>query len=439
MLNRAPRSGAVLGQYRVSFDADRAPVEEDDPHPAGEIVGQVTLVAAGRHYQQAPAARPLGNLHLMSTSFVVRAPGRVNLIGEHTDYNDGFVLPAAIDLEIRLEVARAGGRRVTMASDLDGERVDFPLDAPPAPTRGWIDYVAGVAIALSEAGKSVAGFNATLSSSLPMQAGLSSSAALELAAAWALLTAGGAGASGIGCLELAQLCQRAENDYVGVKSGLMDQFASSCGIADNALLLDCRTLDYRPVPIPVGLALVVVDTGARRRLVGSEYNERREQCERGVAILARRDEPVKALRDATIAMLDAAADELGDVTYRRCRHIVEENGRVLAAADALARDDRPTLGRLFAASHASLRDLFGVSSTALDAAVEIAASTPGVVAARMTGAGFGGCTVNLVERGSVPALRAAIARDYEARTGLAATVHEVAAADGAGLLAARLS
>jgi galactokinase len=365
----------------------------------------------------------------MTTAFAVRAPGRVNLIGEHTDYNDGFVLPAAIDLEIMIEAVPTGDRRVEIELAATAERRALELDAIPAARGEWIDYVAGVAKVLIGAGHEVGGFRGVLSSTLPAQAGLSSSAALELAAAWALLSAGG---STVDRMDLARLCQRAENEYVGIKSGLMDQFAASCGVAGHALLLDCRSLEYRSVAIPEGVSLVVVDTGAKRRLVGSEYNERRAQCERGVAILAARGEPVRALRDATVEMLDTAAEDLGDVTYRRCRHIVEENMRTLAAVGALETADRAALGKLFAASHASLRDLYGVGSPELDAAVAIAIATPGVVAARMTGAGFGGCTVNLVESEAVGRLRAAIERDYTARTGLVAHVYEVHAADGAG-------
>jgi galactokinase len=365
----------------------------------------------------------------MTLEFAVRAPGRINLIGEHTDYNDGFVLPAAIDLEIRIDAIASADRRVEIQLGATGKTRSFDLDGLPSPRGDWTDYVAGVALMLIGAGHEVAGWRGTLTSTLPAQAGLSSSAALELASSWALLTAA---SSTVARLELAQLCQRAENEYVGVKSGLMDQFASSCGIAGHALLLDCRSLEYRAVPIPQDVALVVVDTGARRRLVASEYNERRAQCERGVAILQERGEHVRALRDATIAMLDAAKDELGDIVYRRCRHVVDENTRTLAAVTALEAGDRRRLGELFTASHASLRDLYEVSSAELDAAVDIAAATPGVIATRMTGAGFGGCTVNLVERDAVARLAAAIERDYTTRTGLQARVFQVRAADGAG-------
>jgi galactokinase len=370
-------------------------------------------------------------------TFTVRAPGRVNLIGEHTDYNDGFVLPVAISLDIRLTVEPNHAARVDIALAAlaeGGDRAGFELDAIGAATGTWIDYVAGVARELRDAGWPVGGFSAVLTSNLPMGSGLSSSAALELAAAWALLAAGGGGVGDVDRMELARMCQRAEGTYVGVKTGLMDQFAASCGVAGHALLLDCRSLDWRPVALPPGLALVAVNTGSPRRLAASQYNERRAQCERGVEILAARGEPVRALRDATVAMLDAARDDLGDAVYRRCRHVVEENERALMAVAALAADDRAALGRLFAASHSSLRDLYEVSSPALDAAVAIASQTPGVVATRMTGGGFGGCTVNLVEPGAVQALRLAFERDYTARTGLTATVHEVTAADGAGLV-----
>jgi galactokinase len=365
----------------------------------------------------------------------VRAPGRVNLIGEHTDYNQGYVLPVAINLEIRLEVAPTTDRVVDIRTEPTDERGQFQLDAIGSRRGQWIDYVAGVALVLQQAGVPTGGFVGRLTSNLPMSAGLSSSAALELVSAWALMVAADPGAVDlIDRMQLALLCQRAENGYVGVNSGLMDQFASSCGVAGNALLLDCRSLDYRKVPIPSTMRVVVVDTGTARRLVSSEYNARRAECERGVTLLKARGEHVASLRDATVGMLDAARGELGDVTYRRCRHVVEENERTLAAAAALETGDAAALGELFAASHASLRDLYEVSSDELDAAVEIARSTPGVIATRMTGAGFGGCTVNLVEASAVDRLRSALENQYKLRTGLEARIYEVAAVDGAGLV-----
>ncbi|MEP7378946.1 MAG: galactokinase [Chloroflexota bacterium] len=371
----------------------------------------------------------------MTLGLTVRAPGRVNLIGEHTDYNDGLVLPAAIDLEIRIDLVPRADRLVRLELAADGRLGQLDLDAIGAPTGGWLDYVAGVALELTRSGLPTGGLDGRLSATLPASAGLSSSAALELAAAWALLSAAdGFTPNSVERLALARLCQRAENDYVGVRTGLMDQFAASCGEAGCALLLDCRSLDYRPVVLPRGLQLVVVETGAKRRLAASEYNQRRSECERGVDVLRARGEQVASLRDATLDMLDRAATDLGDVVYRRCRHVVEENTRTLAAVRALESDDRIALGELFAASHTSLRDLYEVSSPALDAAVDVATATRGVVASRMTGGGFGGCTVNLVEPDVVDALRSALERDYVARTGLAPVVHLVTAASGAGLV-----
>ena len=364
---------------------------------------------------------------------IVRAPGRVNLIGEHTDYNDGFVLPAAIDLDLRIALVPAPDRRVEIVLAESGERGAFDLDAIGARTGTWIDYVAGTAWALAEAGVPTRGFRGLLASTIPTSAGLSSSAAIELASAWALTDPPG---GGIDRMTLARICQRAENAYVGVNCGLMDQAAESLGSAGRALLLDCRTLDWRPVPLPLDRCrLVVCDTGSPRRLGASQYNARRAQCEAAVAVLAATDPSIRALRDVSPAMLAAIRDRLDEETYRRCEHVVRENERVLETVAALGAGDLATVGRCFAESHASLRDLYEVSSPELDAMVEIAASTPGVLASRMTGAGFGGCTVSLVERGAEASLRDAVLSTYPGRTGLMPRVFVVDAADGAGLLA----
>ena len=364
---------------------------------------------------------------------VVRAPGRVNLIGEHTDYNDGFVLPAAIDLDLRIALVPAGDRRVEIVLAESGERGAFDLDAIGARTGTWIDYVAGTAWALAEAGVPTRGFRGLLSSTIPTSAGLSSSAAIELASAWALTEPPGGGVDG---MTLARICQRAENAYVGVNCGLMDQAAESLGTAGRALLLDCRTLDWRPVPLPLDRCrLVVCDTGSPRRLGASQYNARRAQCEAAVAVLATADPSIRALRDVSPGMLASIRSRLEEETYRRCEHVVRENERVLETVAALGAGDLETVGRCFAESHASLRDLYGVSSPELDAMVEIATSTPGVLASRMTGAGFGGCTVSLVERGAEERLRDAVLSAYPHRTGLTPRVFVVDAADGAGLLA----
>lgn len=363
---------------------------------------------------------------------VVRAPGRVNLIGEHTDYNEGFVLPAAIDLEIRIAYVATDDRRVELVRLDGGERDGFDLDAPRAKTGSWLDYVVGTAWALGEAGLPLTGLRGVIASTLPPNAGLSSSAAIELASAWAMLDDA---APGVDRFSLAQICQRAENGYVGVQSGLMDQFAESCGVADSAVLLDCRSSEWRAIPLPPDVALVVCHTGSPRHLDHSEYNLRRSQCEAAVAALAVDDPAIHSLRDVSPEALAAAAGRLDPVAYRRAEHIVNENARVSATVEALAAGDLAAVGRLFAASHASLRDLFEVSSVELDAMVGIASGVPGVIAARMTGAGFGGCTVNLVRPEAIAALRVAVETDYPARTGLTPMVLPVRATAGAGRMA----
>ena len=363
---------------------------------------------------------------------VVRAPGRVNLIGEHTDYNLGFVLPAAIDLEIRIAYVPTGDRRVELVRLDSGERDGFDLDKPRPRAGTWLDYVAGTAWALAEAGLPLTGLRGVVASTLPTSAGLSSSAAIELASAWALLHDA---APDIDPFELARRCQRAENAYVGVRSGLMDQFAEACGVADAAVLLDCRSSEWRPIPLPHDLVLVVCHTGSTRPLERSEYNVRRSQCEAVVAALARDHPEVHSLRDVTPELLAEAAGRLEPVAARRAQHVVSENARVGATVAALAARDLDAVGALFAASHASLRDQFDVSSPELDAMVEIAGGVPGVIASRMTGAGFGGCTVNLVRPEAVEALRDAVDRDYPSRTGLTPMILPVRAVDGAGRLA----
>ena len=361
---------------------------------------------------------------------IFRAPGRVNLIGEHTDYNDGLVLPAAIGLEIHLCLVPADDRRVEITLDDDEERDGFDLDAIGNARESWRDYMAGVAWALSEKDVPLRGFRGLLASTLPKGSGLSSSAALELVSAWSLSASVPPALDG---MTLARACQRAENAYVGVNSGLMDQFASSLGEAGSALMLDCRSLEYRPVALPLAeCTLVAIDTKSPRRLETSEYNARRAQCEEAVRLLAREDPSMRALRDVDIGMLERLRTTLDEETFRRCEHVVRENERVLEAVAALERGDLDEVGRLFAASHASLRDLYEVSSPELDALVEIARSVDGVVAARMTGAGFGGCTVNLVRREAVEALREAVAREYPERTGRRAAVYVVEPVEGAG-------
>ena len=370
-----------------------------------------------------------------ATAEVVRAPGRVNLIGEHTDYNDGFVLPVAIDLEIRLAVVPTDDRRVEVTLLADGTTSGFDLDAIPTASGRSIDYVAGMAWSLAQADLPTRGVRAVLGSNLPVAAGLSSSAALELASAWALLPPPARPRTDADRMRLARLAQRAENEHVGVHTGLMDQFASSLGQEGAAMFLDCRSLEHRTVPLPLAdHALVICDSGAPRRLAASAYNDRRAECERAVAIIAAEIPEVRSLRDVNEAILTAYADRLGDVTRRRVEHVVRENARVLACTTAFETGDLASVGRLFADSHRSLRDLYEVSSPQLDALVGIASSVPGTVAARMTGAGFGGCTVNVVARDAIDRFREAVERDYPTRTGLQPRVLVVEPAAGAGVI-----
>jgi galactokinase len=353
----------------------------------------------------------------------------VNLIGEHTDYNDGFVLPVAIDLGISIALVPANDGRVTLTLAATGETGAFDLGAVGERRGGWIDYVAGIAWALGEAGTGPRGFRGLLASDLPQGAGLSSSAAIEVVAAWAL---SGGDRPPLDPMRLVHVVQRSENGYIGLNNGIMDQFASIFGEPDRALLLDCRSLEHRSIPLPLDeIALVTCHSGSPRRLESSAYNERRAQCEAAVAAIAAFEPGVTALRDVTPAMLDAVRDRLEPVAARRAEHIVAENQRVLDAVDAFEAGDLAEVGRLFYASHASLRDLYEVSSPELDALVDIARATPGVVGARLTGAGFGGCTINVVQREAVDGFREAVMRDYPARTGLAPRVFVVEASEGA--------
>jgi len=363
---------------------------------------------------------------------IVRAPGRVNLIGEHTDYNMGLVLPMAIDREIRIAYILSEDRRVELTRLDTNDQRGFDLDATRAPDGSWLDYVAGTAFALGDAGLTTYGLRGVIGSSLPEDAGLSSSAAIELAAAWALLDGA---ASEVDPMRLATICQQAENGYVGVQSGLMDQFAEACGIPGHAMLLDCRSLEWRAVGLPDDVAFVICHTGSARRLGGSEYNLRRSQCEAAVAAFARADPSIHSLRDVTMELLEAERQVLDPVVARRAEHVIAENERVGTAIWSLEVGDLVRLGETMRASHESLRDLYEVSSPELDALVDIATNVSGVIGARMTGAGFGGCTINLVRPDAIDRLRAEVMDRYTARTGLTPTVFVVQASAGAGPLA----
>ena len=358
-----------------------------------------------------------------------RAPGRVNLIGEHTDYNNGFVMPAAINLSTFVTVWPRDDRKLQIRSENFDDEIEFDLDEPdPAPRGHWSDYVVGVAVMLGRAGHRLRGARLDIRGEVPLGSGLSSSAAVEVATACAL-TANSDLA--IDRRELALLCQRAENEFVGARVGIMDQFVSLFGKEQKALLLDCRSLEFKLLPLPDTVNLVICNTMVKHELASSAYNERRAQCEAGVRHLARFLPHVKALRDVTLAELEEFGRDLPEVVYRRCRHVITENARVLAAAEALERHDLYRFGELMRGSHFSLRDDYQVSSGELDLMVELAFMADGVYGARMTGGGFGGCTVNIVDVPYVEEVTAFIARQYEHITNLRPEIYVCEASNGA--------
>jgi galactokinase len=356
--------------------------------------------------------------------FVVRAPGRVNLIGEHTDYNDGFVLPMAIDRAVWIALRRRADGRIRLRSlDLD-EQAEFELQGLER-AAGWSEDVKGMAWALAEQGWQLRGWEGVMSGDVPIGSGLSSSAAVELAAARAF-----AATSNLDwdAPRMARLAQLAENRWVGVNCGIMDQMACAAARAGRALFLDCRTLAIRHVALPESASVVVLDTSTRRGLVDSAYNERRAQCE-----AAARFYDVQALRDVDLPQFESRRLDLQEPVMRRARHIVSENARVLRAVEAMNSGEVAELGRLLSASHASLRDDFEVSSRALDQIVEAAESLSGCYGARMTGAGFGGCAVALVQRPLVEAFVPAVAAAYRKKSGLEAAVYVCEPSEGASI------
>jgi galactokinase len=343
---------------------------------------------------------------------VVRAPGRVNLLGGHTDYNEGYVLPAAIDRVAWVAAAPlAEPMAHLVALDLE-EEARFPLEPVPPAEGTWADYARGVAWALAESGRRPVGMEALLTSDVPVGAGLSSSAAVEVAFAWAWRALSG---FELGRAEAARIGRRAESDYVGVRCGIMDQMASAAGRAGHVLLLDCRTLEMMPIPLPPGAMIVVADSGVRRELAASAYNERREQCEAAARILSAYLPDVRALRDLTPGELARLAFHLPAELRKRARHVVHANVRVLESAEALRQGDVERLGAAMRRCHESLRDDYEVSSPELDLLAETAWGVEGCYGARLTGAGFGGCVVALVEENAVEELSAQLVRAYRGR------------------------
>ncbi len=372
-------------------------------------------------------------------AFIARAPGRVNLLGEHVDYNDGFVMPAAIDRATWIAFSPSGSDRSTLvAADFHGQAASFDPQSIATKTNTdgvvlaeWAKYPAGVAWALAEAGLATPGMNAVFASDVPRGAGLSSSASVEMAfgVAWQAL-----GGWNIAPMEMARLGQRAENKYVGVNCGIMDQFASACGEKDRLLYLDCRSFQWQTVPLPADVAIVIADTSVRRSLTTSAYNDRRAACEEAVRILKQDLPEVTALRDVSVKDFNRLAATLPAEVELRARHVVEEVERSRKAVELLEAGNVDEFGQLMNACHVSLRDYFGVSCPELDVMVEIAQSLAGCYGARLTGAGFGGCTVNLVARNQAEVFAQRLGAEYESRTKLHPEIYICEASQGAGLV-----
>ncbi len=370
--------------------------------------------------------------------WIVRAPGRVNLIGEHTDYNDGFVLPLAIDRAIWIALGPRTDRRVVAYSVDFDERREFSLsrltgegDRLNNEDSGWIEYLKAVAWSLQAAAYELGGWEGVLQGDVPVGAGLSSSAALEIATARAF--------AAVADLDwdpptMAKLAQRAENQWVGVNCGIMDQLISAAGQAGHALLIDCRSLATRPVPFPPGVAVAILDTATRRGLVDSAYNERRAQCEAAADFFGK-----PALRDVDLETFERLAADLEQPARRRALHVITENSRTLQAVEAMERGDLGALGVLMNKSHASLRDDYEVSSDALDAMVEAAVAHEACYGARMTGAGFGGCAVAIVQAEAADDFVRTVAADYQQKTGHAPAIYICQATNGAEVFAGQES
>ncbi|HEY1658454.1 MAG TPA: galactokinase [Candidatus Sulfotelmatobacter sp.] len=360
---------------------------------------------------------------------IFSAPGRVNLIGEHTDYNDGFVLPCAIGLNARVAISPRPDYKLVLHSQQFPRQFEFDLARLPGKKVGdWCDYILGVAVALWQTGYRLHGANILVQSDIPIGAGLSSSAAIEVAGALALLSLNGIDLS---LTEIAQLCQRAENEFIGARVGIMDQLVSCHGKSGHALFLDCRSLQFELLPIPEDVRMVICNTMVKHEHAGGEYNRRREECEQGVRILSMDFPGIRALRDISIEQLRQHTQDLPEKILNRCRHVIEENDRVLAAAERLRAADLRGFGKLMRESHASLRDLYEVSCRELDLMVEAAEGLPGFYGGRMTGGGFGGSTVNLVDSGAAGAFADQISDRYRRATGIDPHVHICSAADGA--------
>lgn len=366
---------------------------------------------------------------------IAQAPGRVNLIGEHTDYNGGFVLPVAINRYIWVAASGNPLKEATFYALNFQDETSFSLDNITfEPSKPWSNYVRGVAWALRKEGFEIPGIKAVIGGDIPIGAGMSSSAAVEVAAALAFIVLAGVNPDR---KKLALLCQEAENEFVGMRCGIMDQWTSLLAEEKHALFLDCLTLDYAHIPFPENVSVIVADSLIRRELASSEYNLRRRQCEEAVALLQNRWPHLRFLRDVKPEEMPGWEDILPEPLRSRAKHVVEENARVIKAVEALRRNDLVNFGQLMYLSHKSLRELYQVSSPELDFLVETATACEGVYGSRLTGAGFGGCTVTLVDKNSAQILMEKIKKAYRDRFGFTPEVHELSLSGGAQYFTAR--
>jgi galactokinase len=360
---------------------------------------------------------------------IFRAPGRVNLIGEHTDYNEGFVMPAAVEFSSLVAISPRTDRKLLIQSNQFPGDLEFNVDHLPAQrTSTWRDYVLGVALVLRQHGSDLQGANLLVHGNVPIGSGLSSSASIEVASALAFISLD---SKHFSLPEIAKFCRQAENEYVGARVGIMDQFVSCMGKAGHALLLDCRSLEFQFAHIPAGIELVVCNTMVKHDLATGAYNQRRAECEEGVRYFAKADPAIRALRDVSSEMLERIGGELPPTIRKRCTHVIRENQRTLDAARALAEGDLARMGKLMRESHESLRDLYEVSCRELDVMVDAAQGLPGFIGGRMTGGGFGGCTVNLVREENATDFAAQIAQRYREATGITPQIYPCHAANGA--------
>jgi galactokinase len=365
---------------------------------------------------------------------IYSAPARVNLIGEHTDYTGGLVMPMAIEFRTVAGISpRSDGRAVFYSANF-GETKTFDIASlERAPQGAWSDYAAGVVWSLKQAGIAVPGFDMSLEGNVPLGAGLSSSASIEVAVAMAVLSLADVT---LPLKDVATLCRRAENEYVGAKSGIMDQFIVAGGVEHRAMMLDCRSLDYELLPLPEEIRVVIANSMVKHSVATGGYGNRRDEVEEGQAVL-RREFGRELLRDASLAELESCRDKMPFESFLRCKHIITENGRVLAAREALLAGDMTQFGRLMVEAHASMRDDFAASCPEVDSLVEIALRQPGCIGSRITGGGFGGCTVNVVKAEAAEKFVDKVRQEYEQATGIKADCFVSSPSDGALALAAK--